>query len=154
MLCLIYMKSKLVGILFIIVGSLMLGVFILSMLMFFGDSVKSALYSGLLSLFIAIYALILGSAIRARKQWSWYAGLITLTLALTGNLITLAINFSTFLLIPITLGLISIYAIYSDKEQFLLNQHVTQSNNLITEQEISTNNVNTDATSNTQRDAE
>ncbi|MFC1726917.1 hypothetical protein ACFL0Y_00120 [Patescibacteria group bacterium] len=121
------MKSKIVGLLFIATGALMLGTFILSMLMFFGDGEDRALIGGVFSLILGIYSIVLGSAIRGRKKWAWYAGIITLSLALVGNVITLFVNFSSFLILPIVLEVVSIYAMYADKSQFLTESETTSS---------------------------
>lgn len=112
-------KIQIVGFLIIISSTIMIFAFLLSMLMVFSDGSTRSLLPGLLALAFGVFGIIVGSGIRSLEKWTWYAGTITLGLALVGNLISLGINFELFLILPILIEIFSLYSLISEKGAFL-----------------------------------
>lgn len=119
------MKTNIVGFLFIIVAPIFIFSFIVMVLfplLFSGGQVDSfnQIWQGFFALLLGIYSFILGSAVRKHKKWSWYAGIVTITLATIGNLLSFIFSFSLFLIVPLLFDIFSIYAFLSEKSLFFI----------------------------------
>lgn len=109
--------------LFIIVAPIFIFSFIVMVLfplLFSGGQVDSLsqIWQGFIALILGIYSFFLGSAIRRHKKWSWYAGVVTITLTTIGNILSFIFSFSLFLIIPLLLDMFIIYAFLSEKSLF------------------------------------
>lgn len=113
------MKIKIVGWFFIITAAVFLLAGIGLLL------TKNVL--GILGLCLGVYAFLLGSALKAHKKWSWYAGIITISLATLGNLFSLVMSFSPFLIVPLFLDMFILYVLIADRSTFLQLDNTMQS---------------------------
>jgi lysylphosphatidylglycerol synthetase-like protein (DUF2156 family) len=117
------MKTKIVGWLFIIASPVFLFsflAFVIFPLVFGGGFIEDLTYFwiGIIALILAIYAFILGSSVKARKRWAWYAGLITIILGTLGNIGYIIMQFSLLLVVALLVDAFAIYAFLSEKNLF------------------------------------
>lgn len=112
------MKIKIIGWLFIIAAP----IFILAGI----GLLLSGKVFGVLGLCLGIYAFFLGSAVKAHKRWSWYAGIITISLVTIGNLVSLVVAFSPFLMLPFLLDVFTLYVFIVDRNIFLQSDNFIQ----------------------------
>ncbi len=113
-------KTKIVGWLYIILSPFGIFSFLFGVFSFItGSQIDfNMLLLMLAGLASGVFCFVLGSAIKAHKTWSWYAGLGIAGFATLGNLFTLISSFSLGLVIPLLIDAFMIYAFISEKPLF------------------------------------
>ncbi len=113
------MKTNIVGWLYIIAAPIFLVSFVLVALQ---PSSSWDILVGIFSLFMGIFAIIFGSAVRRHRKWTWYVGMVMIPLVAAGNMYSLVSNLDLVISIPVAMNIFSFYALVSEKELFFINQ--------------------------------
>ncbi len=116
-------KTNIIGFILIIMGALALAFalvpFVVSIVG--GGLINITNRLVFLYLVVGIYSIIEGSAIRGRKKWAWYVGVITFGMGFISNLIAIFFSPSLQLVLVLLCGGFVLYSLVSEKEAFLIS---------------------------------
>ena len=127
------MKTKIIGWLYIIgsiallVGSIYLTYISSNEFNSYGGHIQSNIYDtlirlvyiGYLGCILSIIAGVWACALVRHKKWSWYFGIVFISLLLIGNVVYVVNTFSVIYLIAILFNLFVLYALKSEKSLFI-----------------------------------